>query len=133
PRGDSLGWAPTAIREILRRELYRGVIVWNRSQKIVRGGTKKQRQRPEGEWLRIEAPDLRILDEELWRAAEGRREKAATAFPRTREGGRLLGRASRLDGDSPYLLTGFTACSLCGGAIGGSTQYHGNGAVEHRT
>jgi hypothetical protein len=83
--------------------------------------------------LRREAPDLRIVDQELWRAVEGRREKAATAFPRTREGGRLLGRASRIDGDSHYLLTGFTACSVCGGAIGDSTQYHGNGPVQGRT
>ena len=133
PRGDRLGWAPTAIREILRRELYAGVVVWNRSQKTIRGGTKKQRKRPEGEWLRIEAPELRIVDENLWRAVEVRREKAATAFPRSREGGRLLGRAGRVDGDSPYLLTGFTACSVCGGAIAGSTQYHGRGAVEGRT
>jgi site-specific DNA recombinase len=133
PRGNHLGWAPTAIREILRRELYRGVIVWNRSQKTVRSGTKRQRKRPEGEWLRIEAPELRIIEEAMWRAVEGRRQTAAVAFPRSREGGRLLGRASRLDGDSPYLLTGFTACSVCGGAIGGSTQYHGNGPVENRT
>jgi hypothetical protein len=56
PRGDRLGWAPTAIREILWRELYRGVIVWNRSQKTVRGGTKAQRKRPEDQWLRIELP-----------------------------------------------------------------------------
>jgi hypothetical protein len=70
PRGYQRGWAPTAIREIPRRELYRGVIVWDRSQKIVRGGTKKQRQRPEEEWLRIEAPEIRIVDEKLWRAVE---------------------------------------------------------------
>ena len=85
------------------------------------------------EWLRIEAPDLKIVDQELWLAVEARREKAATAFTRTRQNGQLLGRASRLDGDSPYLLTGFTACSVCGGAIGGSTQYHGSGPVENRT
>src|SRR5262245_37629848 len=46
PRGDGKGWAPTAIREMLYRPLYRGEIVWNKSQKINRGGTKKQRKRP---------------------------------------------------------------------------------------
>jgi site-specific DNA recombinase len=34
PRPGGSGWAPTALREILHRELYRGVIVWNRSQKM---------------------------------------------------------------------------------------------------
>jgi site-specific DNA recombinase len=57
PRGR--GWAPSGIREMLHRELYRGVVDWNRSQKIVRAGTKKQRRRDEAEWLRIDAPELR--------------------------------------------------------------------------
>jgi hypothetical protein len=39
PRGDGRGWAPTAVREMLYRPLYRGQIVWNKSQKIDRGGT----------------------------------------------------------------------------------------------
>jgi len=29
------GWAPTAIREILHREHYRGVVIWNRTQKVM--------------------------------------------------------------------------------------------------
>jgi site-specific DNA recombinase len=48
PRGR--GWAPSGIREMLHRELYRGLVVWNRSQKIVRAGTKKQRKRDQSEW-----------------------------------------------------------------------------------
>jgi site-specific DNA recombinase len=31
PRGGAHSWAHTAIREMLGRELYRGVIVWNRT------------------------------------------------------------------------------------------------------
>jgi site-specific DNA recombinase len=47
PRGR--GWAPSGIREMLYRPLYRGKIVWNRSQKVVRAGTKRQRRRDEAE------------------------------------------------------------------------------------
>ena len=133
PRRDTRGWAGTAIREILRRELYRGVVVWDRSQKIVRGGTKRQRTRPEDQWQRIEAPHLRIIPEELWRAVEVRRERAAAAFPRDRRNGTLRGRPPYLDGDSPYLLAGFATCAVCRGAIGGMTQYHGTGPVARRT
>ena len=61
PRGGTGSWAPTAVREIIRRELYTGVVVWNRSQKITRRGTKAQRVRPEAEWMRREAPELRIV------------------------------------------------------------------------
>jgi hypothetical protein len=42
------GWAPSAIREMLRRDLYRGVVLWNRSAKDVRGGVKHQRRRDDG-------------------------------------------------------------------------------------
>jgi site-specific DNA recombinase len=41
PRGHALGWAPTAIRKMLHRERYRGVIVWNRTQKLTRRGAKR--------------------------------------------------------------------------------------------
>jgi hypothetical protein len=33
PRGR--GWAPSGIREMLHRPLYRGEVVWNRSQKMM--------------------------------------------------------------------------------------------------
>lgn len=56
PRAHGRGWAPTAVREILHRELYRGQEVWNRTQKIHRRGTKAQRRRGPDEWMRRSAP-----------------------------------------------------------------------------
>src|SRR2546427_6760919 len=70
PRGR--GWAPSAIREMLYRSLYRGEIVWNRSQKIVKGGTKKQRKRDESEWLRFPAPALRVVPDDLCQRVNAR-------------------------------------------------------------
>jgi site-specific DNA recombinase len=72
PRKGGRGWAPSAVREMLYRPLYRGEVVWNKSQKVVRGGTKKQQKRPEGEWLRLEAPELRIISEDLWHVVHTR-------------------------------------------------------------
>jgi site-specific DNA recombinase len=132
PRQDTRGWAPTAVREILHRELYRGVIVWNRSQKTMRGGTKKQRRRPKDEWLRLEAPELRIVSDDFWSAVQARLTKAAELFPRRRDGGQLFGRPSYGDADSPYLLTGFAACSICEGSVGGLTRLHGTGPASGR-
>jgi site-specific DNA recombinase len=125
------GWAPTAIREILHRELYRGVIVWNKHQKVIRGGTKKRRQRPVSEWLRLDAPLLRIISDELWASVQARLTHQASAFARI-QSGQLLGKPSALDGHSPYLLTGFTTCTRCSGAIGGVTQLHGTGPTSNR-
>jgi site-specific DNA recombinase len=131
PRG-SRGWATSGIREMLYRELYRGVVVWNKSQKTIRGGTAAQRRRPEEEWLRIEAPDLRIVPEDVWLKVHVRLDRARLALPRSLHGGRLIGRPSYLDGDSPYLLTGFTKCSVCGGAIGSIPRSHGTGTARQR-
>jgi hypothetical protein len=127
PRRDARGWSPTAIREMLYRPLYRGQVVWNKTQKISRGGTKKQRHRPKAEWLSIDAPELRIVSDQLWDTVHARLERLAGTFARSAHGGRLLGRPSQGDGDSPYLLTGFASCAICAGAIGGVTQFHGTG------
>jgi len=32
-RARPAGWAPSSVREVLHRELYRGVIVWNKTKK----------------------------------------------------------------------------------------------------
>jgi site-specific DNA recombinase len=132
PRCDRLrhGWAPTAIREILHRELYRGVVIWNRTQKVTHGGTRRQRRRPESDWLRLAAPDLQIIADELWNQVRARMARHGEMLPRIGSG-RLVGRPMALDGESPYLLTGFTRC-MCGGAIGGTTQLHGTGPASAR-
>jgi len=35
--GGRAGWCPSAIREILRRDLYRGIVWWNRTQTWAEG------------------------------------------------------------------------------------------------
>lgn len=117
------GWAPSAIREMLYRSLYKGELVWGQHQKIMRGGTKKLRRRPEAEWLRLEAPELRIVSVETWKGAHARLERARTTFARSPRDGRLLvGRPAVRDFDSPYLLSGIAKCASCGGSLVGMTR-----------
>lgn len=92
PRGHG-GWAPSAVREMVYRSLYRGQIVWNKTQKIPRSGTKAQRTRPESEWLTLDAPDLRIVPEDLWLAAHQRLDQTRLAYARTGFG-MIMGRPS---------------------------------------
>jgi len=127
PRIGTGSWAPSAVREILRRDLYRGRLVWNRSQKITRQGTKAQRQRPVSEWLSREAPELRIVSEALWEAVEGRRERAATTY----DGVTRRGRPPGVDQRSASLLSGLAQCGACGGSLVALTRRHGTGT--HRT
>src|SRR5437899_6343933 len=129
PRGR--GWAPSGIREMLYRPLYRGEIVWNRSQKVIKAGTKKQRRRPASEWITMAAPDLRIVSDELWQRVKARLEQRAASFPRSQGTRTLLGRPRHQD-ESAYLLTGFTRCSVCGGPIGTDLRAHGSaGSRRH--
>src|SRR5262249_5870746 len=116
----------------IRRELYAGVVVWNRSQKITRRGTKAQRWRPAAEWLRRDAPELRIVSDGLWRAVEHRRERAASSFPGITRSGRYVSRPSGADLGSPYLLSGLAVCAACGGSLVAITRPHGTGTARQR-
>ena len=118
PRGHRKGWAPSCIREILRRELYRGTIVWNKTQVIHRGGTKASRKRPAQEWIRLEAAELRIVPEALWQEVHARITRVAHQYARL-SNGRLCGHPSGADLRSPYLLSGIAQCAICGGSLVG--------------
>jgi hypothetical protein len=50
PRGD--GWAPTALREMLYRDLYRGVIVWERLSASAGAGRGRSEHAPSPSGLR---------------------------------------------------------------------------------
>lgn len=96
------------------RELYQGVVLWNRTQAIQLGGTRKQRKRPESEWLRIDAPELRIITQVLWAQIEEREPNEPTY------GEKAVGLLSRPTGEdcrSPYLLSSIAKCVTCGGSI----------------
>jgi site-specific DNA recombinase len=80
------GWAPSSVREIVFRELYRGAIVWNQRQKIVRQGAKKVRRRAESDWLRVDAPTFRIVSEDLWRAAHERIDASRALYFKVTDG-----------------------------------------------
>ncbi|MBK5282108.1 MAG: recombinase family protein [Nitrospiraceae bacterium] len=125
PRQKWYGWAPSCIREMLYRPLYRGEIVWNKTTKRHRGGTKQQRQRPESEWISLPAPELRIIPQALWEKVHGRLKDAHQRSMRGTITGHLLGRASRQDRDSPYLLSGVDRCTLCEGPLFALTRGHG--------
>lgn len=122
-QGRPHAWAPSSVRAVLYRDLYRGEIVWNRTKKRDSWGIKHQQPRPESEWLRVPAPELRIVDEELWQAAHTRLAATRQTYLRT-QGGRLWGRPpSGLAGK--YLLTGLARCGVCGGGLEVRSRSHG--------
>src|SRR5215472_14968145 len=78
PRGGEHGWAPSAVREMLYNELYRGRVLWNRTRKTHRQGTKTQETRAPEDRIEVELPECRIVSDDLWDAAHaalGRRSR----------------------------------------------------------
>lgn len=107
------GWDWTTIQGSRRRgtgiinnETYRGVRVWNRHEKVrnpENGNKPTMRPRPPQEWVRIPAPELRVVPDEVWNAVKARQEEATRA---ARGGPR---------GPRPkHLFSGLLRCGVCG-------------------
>jgi len=111
-------WSYTAIAGhrrkgsgILNNDAYLGRIVWNRCEWVLDPDTETRHplQRPEKEWLVKEAPELRIIDDALWRRVKAlqvkRRPDAST---RERQAASIKNR---------YLLSGLLVCGCCGAPL----------------
>ncbi|OYV74768.1 MAG: hypothetical protein B7Z66_15380 [Chromatiales bacterium 21-64-14] len=120
PRGGK--WARSAIYGdrrtgvgILNNVLYRGLMVWNRS-KWVRNpdtGRRKRVERDQCEWITVEQPALRIIDDDLWRRVQARLHRGDRRGVAVKAG---ITRARKSGGRYPrYLLSGLLQCSVCGG------------------
>jgi site-specific DNA recombinase len=123
-QGRSQTWAPTSVRAVLYRPLYRGEIVWSRTQKRDKWGRKHQTARPEAGWIRLPAPDLRIVTDAEWTAAHTRLKAARSIYfhaTARREGRPALG------GPAKYLLTNLALCGCCGGPLKVLSRAHGTG------
>jgi site-specific DNA recombinase len=61
-------WTRTRIRRILGQERYIGTVVWNRTKRVTnpRTGRIELRTNPPADVLRVSAPHLRIVTDELW-------------------------------------------------------------------
>lgn len=120
-------WVTTAITGraayldgLLRNPIYAGERVWNRTSqtKDRRTGKIRTRQRPESEWVRQAAPELRILDPASWATIQARLVATAEAV-------RAAGNPSAANAPK-RLLAGLVRCGLCGGMMhvsGGGPAY----------
>ena len=91
---------------ILNNELYVGRIVWNRQRFVKDPDTGKRRSRlnPEHEWIITDAPELRILDDKVWRQAQALKAPYAS-------------RAGNKRQTKKRLLSGLIKCGCCGGGM----------------
>lgn len=99
---------------ILANEIYRGEIVWNKVGKVKNPPTGKRvpRINSRSDWHRVDAPQLRIVDEELRNAVQARKEFR-------RHGPKTSHRAPR------RLLSGLLKCPVCGSGMVSAGNDHG--------
>jgi site-specific DNA recombinase len=122
------GWAPSSVREVLYRDLYRGVITWNRTRKRNGWGQIQPSARPQSEWCTVPAPHLRIISDTLWTRVHDRLAAARVAYLRG-TGGELWGRPAR-GVESKYLLGGLARCGVCNGSFYVKSRAHGRKRVQ---
>lgn len=80
-------------------------------------GEPEHVKRPSTEWLRVDAPHLRIVTDAQWAAAHARID-ATRAIYRPDIGGHVAGRAPS-GVVAKHLLTGLATCATCGGGLMG--------------
>ncbi|WP_239016834.1 recombinase family protein [Sphingomonas ginkgonis] len=89
---------------ILQNDIYRGVLVFNRTRRFQDPDTRKKRirPRPPEEWTVRPAPELQIVSDELWEAVSARR-------------ARFDGTRAEQQRRPKRLLSGLVRCASCGG------------------
>jgi site-specific DNA recombinase len=91
---------------LLLNEKFAGRVVWNkrRSVKDPKTGRRVTRTNPKGEWITMDAPSLRILDDDLFDAVRAKRLSAGTEQSRHRP-------------KSKRILSGLLQCGSCGSGM----------------
>jgi site-specific DNA recombinase len=121
-------WCPSSIRVILRNERYRGIVIFGKTRKVKNPITKKRIQRPGSpeDMIRHEAPEQRIVSEDLWNRVQARSTAIKKVYgERGRKGG--LSRSGNAAGN-PYIFSGLLKCSECGAnlvIVSGRGKNHG--------
>ena len=92
---------------MLYNERYVGRVVWNRSKFVKVPGTNRRvaRQRPESEWRKHNAPELRIVSDELWQRDQERLKWLRENYKGGRANGLLSRSATFADGANALLVT----------------------------
>jgi DNA invertase Pin-like site-specific DNA recombinase len=111
-------WSPSTIHGnprrrngILHNELYVGRLIWNRQRFLKDPDTGKRiaRMNPPSEWITKDAPELRIIDDELWNGVQARYASVQHKWKGAEEG-RRFNQFRR----PKYLFSGLTKCGECG-------------------
>jgi site-specific DNA recombinase len=91
---------------IIQNELYKGRLVWNKVRMIKDPDTGKRLSRPNAkkDWQTADLPDLRIISQELFDAAQSRKQARGHTHPNQQRRPR-------------HMLSGLLRCGACGAGM----------------
>jgi site-specific DNA recombinase len=117
PRGGS--WKCGAVKRLLANEKFTGQWIWGQRVSERRPGTHQRVARPvpRDQWHVRECPELRIVDDALWRRVQARRAQVRDVLPVSSDGRRTLMRGRNGSLYSKNLFVGFLRCGICGGSV----------------
>ncbi len=122
-QGRPAGWAPSSVWSVLRRPIYRGEIVWGQTKKRDTWGLQRRSQNDKETWVRVDAPELRVVPEPLWHAVQERLGAARRRYLTSTDGNRFGRPPNQFE--SKYLLTGMVRCGACGSNLIVRSRSHG--------
>ncbi len=112
-------WSANAIYGDLKRQIgmlncqtYIGRVIWNKRKWLkTPDGRRVPRLNPESEWQINERPDLRIIDDKLWKRVKNRQKAIREKSGNIRQ---ALHKNARTGRGPKYLLSGLMTCGECG-------------------
>lgn len=122
-------WSRTAINSMLSNTRYIGKLSWGTTVEKIdpESGRRVREDVPQEQWDTREAPELRIISEELWNKVQAVRSQKVNV------GVQNTGGMSRTEASRRYLLSSLMDCGVCGGnmnvATSNPTRY---GCTNHR-
>jgi site-specific DNA recombinase len=128
-RGGS--WAPSAIRAMLMNSLYKGELIWGKTEahKDHETGGRKRYPCPESEWTRRSDKTLVIVDPSVWEQAQTVRKQRSRSKQRD-SSGRIIGNRQGGRTRVKNLLASRLQCDDCGSAF--NALYRNTWGCGHR-
>jgi DNA invertase Pin-like site-specific DNA recombinase len=102
-------WSRNAIRSMLTNTRYIGRITWGKTREKIdpESGKRVREDLPVEQWDSREAPELRIIPDDLWTKVQSiRTEKVAVGIQKT-------GGMNRTEASRRYLFSGLLRCGVC--------------------
>jgi len=130
------GWLGSTINSMLTNELYRGRYIWNRTAWVKNpdSGRRTTRPRPVGEHIVHELPELRIVEDALYKRVLERRARSAARGEAIRKGLAVSATVSGRGGPK-FAFSGLLRCALCDSSmviVGGTKAWRAYGCSGNK-